>query len=59
MPLLTVSGGNDVQYSEHAASLAAAASDGIHQVVAGVGHNVVLEAPEALGALIEEFLGPA
>ncbi len=58
MPLLTVAGGNDVQYREHAASLAAAAGDGIHQVVAGVGHNVVLEAPEALGALIEEFLGP-
>ena len=59
MPLLTVSGGNDVRYGEHAASLAAGAGDGIHQVVAGVGHNVVLEAPKALGALIEDFLGPA
>ena len=59
MPLLAVSGGNDVRYGEQAASLAAAAGDGIHQVVPGVGHNVVLEAPKALGGLIEAFLGPA
>ncbi len=58
MPLLAVSGGNDVRYGEHAATLAAGAGDGIHQVVTGVGHNVVLEAPKALGALIEAFLGP-
>lgn len=58
MPLLTVSGSNDVRYGEYAASLAAAAGDAIHQIVAGVGHNVVLEAPKALGALIEDFLGP-
>ncbi|GMQ86565.1 MAG: 2-succinyl-6-hydroxy-2,4-cyclohexadiene-1-carboxylate synthase [Acidimicrobiia bacterium] len=57
MPLLTVSGGTDVRYGEYAASVAAGAGDGTHQVVVGVGHNVVLQAPRELARLVAEFLG--
>jgi 2-succinyl-6-hydroxy-2,4-cyclohexadiene-1-carboxylate synthase len=56
-PLLAVSGERDARYTEEGAALAAAVPDGRHVVVPGVGHNVVLEAPERLAELIEEFLG--
>jgi 2-succinyl-6-hydroxy-2,4-cyclohexadiene-1-carboxylate synthase len=58
MPLLTVSGGRDARYTEQGEGLAAAVPDGRHAVIPGVGHNVVLEAPERLGAVVQEFLGP-
>jgi 2-succinyl-6-hydroxy-2,4-cyclohexadiene-1-carboxylate synthase len=56
MPLLTVSGGKDVRYTEQAAGLTAAVPDGRHTVIPGAGHNVVLEAPEELGTIVQQFL---
>ena len=56
MPLLAVSGGEDGRYTEQANALAAAVPDGRHVMIDGVGHDVVLQAPEALGAVVEEFL---
>jgi 2-succinyl-6-hydroxy-2,4-cyclohexadiene-1-carboxylate synthase len=58
MPLLTISGGRDVRYTELAAGLAAAVPDGRHAVIPGAGHNVILEAPQELATVVEEFLGP-
>jgi 2-succinyl-6-hydroxy-2,4-cyclohexadiene-1-carboxylate synthase len=58
MPLLTVSGGKDVRYTEQAAGLAAAVPDGRRTVIPGAGHNVVLEAPEELASVVSEFVGP-
>lgn len=55
-PLLGVSGERDSRYTEETAALAAAAPDGSHETIPGVGHNVVAEAPEALGALVKEFV---
>lgn len=56
MPFLAVSGANDERYTEQAAALVAAASDGSHITIEGAGHNVVLEAPAKLGRVVEEFL---
>lgn len=56
MPLLAVSGAEDERYGEQAEALAAAVPDGRHVVIDRVGHNVVLQAPEALGVVVEEFL---
>lgn len=56
MPLLAVSGGADARYTGQAAALAAAVPDGQSAVIPGVGHNVILEAPEELGRLVDEFL---
>lgn len=57
LPLLAVSGSRDERYSEQAASLAAAVPDGRQEVIEGAGHNVVLEVPEELGRVVEEFFG--
>jgi pimeloyl-ACP methyl ester carboxylesterase len=59
MPVLAVSGALDFSY--HVASarhLAANAPDGRAEVMPGVAHMVGLEAPEELGTLITDFLGP-
>ena len=56
MPLLAVSGANDERYTEQSGALAAAVPDGRHVTIDGAGHNVVLEAPEELAAVVEEFL---
>jgi 2-succinyl-6-hydroxy-2,4-cyclohexadiene-1-carboxylate synthase len=55
-PLLAISGERDVRYTEEAAVLAAAVPDGHHEVVPGVGHNVVAEAPEELAGSVERFI---
>ena len=56
MPLLTVAGGRDDRYSALARSMADAAPHGQSKILFGIGHNVVLEAPEELAAIVEAFL---
>lgn len=58
IPLLTISGSRDERYSEQAEAMATAAPQGRHVVIEGAGHNVVLEAPEELADVVEEFIGP-
>lgn len=56
VPLLTVAGGKDERYSQLAVTMAAAVPDGQSRVLYGIGHNVVLEAPEQLAAMVDGFL---
>jgi 2-succinyl-6-hydroxy-2,4-cyclohexadiene-1-carboxylate synthase len=55
-PLLAVSGQHDRRYTDEAAALTAAVSNGRHVIIPGVGHNVVAEAPEALASVVKEFV---
>jgi len=57
MPVLTISGARDEKYTHLAAEIAASTRNGQHLSIPGAGHNVVLEAPEELAAVIAEFCG--
>ncbi|RYZ66122.1 MAG: hypothetical protein EOP08_05555 [Proteobacteria bacterium] len=55
-PLLFVSGALDDKYGTLAARYAAATPSGRHAVLAGCGHNPLLEAPERLRELVLQTL---
>lgn len=57
MPVLTVSGQRDEKYEQLSAEIAASAPDGLHLSIPEAGHNVVLDAPEELVAVIANFCG--
>jgi 2-succinyl-6-hydroxy-2,4-cyclohexadiene-1-carboxylate synthase len=57
MPVLTVSGERDEKHGRLASMIAASASDGRHISIPNTGHNVVLEAPNELAAIVGEFCG--
>lgn len=52
-PTTLVAGENDPRFVEHAARLAAAMPHACHVVVEGAGHDVVLERPAAIAALMD------
>ena len=56
MPVLTVSGARDEKYTRLAAEIADAVPDGRHVSIPDVGHNVVLETPDELAAVLGEFV---
>ena len=56
VPLLTVSGSRDTAYTELARTMADTAPDAAHVVIDGAGHNVVLDAPRALGSTLVGFI---
>jgi 2-succinyl-6-hydroxy-2,4-cyclohexadiene-1-carboxylate synthase len=58
LPILTISGARDEKYTLLAAEIAASVPDGRHISIPGVGHNVVLEAPDELTAAVAEFVAP-
>ena len=55
MPTAWMAGSLDPAYAE-IARVGAAASDGEATVVAGAGHNLILEAPESVGAVIDRLV---
>ena len=55
MPVLTISGARDEKYTRLAAEIANAVPDGRHISIPGAGHNVILEAPDEIAALIKQF----
>ena len=57
MPVLTISGARDDKYTLLAAEIAASAPKGHHISIPSSGHNVILEAPAALTAAVEQFCG--
>jgi 2-succinyl-6-hydroxy-2,4-cyclohexadiene-1-carboxylate synthase len=56
MPMLAVAGARDVRYTRIAREMAAAVPDGRVMVIEESGHNVVLEAPDRLAAVVDSFL---
>ena len=57
MPVLTISGERDEKYEHLAAVIAASVTGGRHVSISGAGHNVVLEAPDELAAIVDGFCG--
>ena len=57
MPVLTISGQRDEKYEHLSVEIAASAPDGRHLSIPEAGHNVVLDAPDELAAVIAEFCG--
>ena len=55
MPLLTVSGSADTVYTGLAREMADAALHGTHVSIDGAGHNVILDAPQALISALTDF----
>ena len=55
MPLLTVSGSADASYTGLAREMAVAAPHGTHLSIEGAGHNVILDAPQALIPTLKDF----
>lgn len=55
VPLLTVSGAGDATYTNLAREMADAAPRGTHVSISGAGHNVILDAPDALARLVSDF----
>ncbi len=55
MPVLTISGEQDEKYERLASAIAASIPDGRHVSIPDAGHNVVLDAPNELAALVAEF----
>ncbi|MEA3503051.1 MAG: alpha/beta fold hydrolase [Actinomycetota bacterium] len=55
IPVLTISGRWDEAYERLAKMIATAAPNGRHISIPDAGHNVVLDAPKELAALVEEF----
>ena len=56
MPLLAVAGERDARYTRIAREMATAVPDGRTIVIDDAGHNVVLDAPDRLGAVVATFL---
>jgi 2-succinyl-6-hydroxy-2,4-cyclohexadiene-1-carboxylate synthase len=57
MPTLLVAGALDEKYVEYARAMAGVLPDATVEIVAGAGHAVHLERPEALAAAVRRFLG--
>ena len=57
MPVVTISGERDEKYTRLAAEIAASVPHGQHLSIANAGHNVVLDTPEDLSAVIAKFCG--
>jgi len=55
VPLLTISGSADAAYTRLGREMADAAAVGSHMSIDGAGHNVILDAPEALVAALAGF----
>jgi 2-succinyl-6-hydroxy-2,4-cyclohexadiene-1-carboxylate synthase len=55
MLVLTISGERDEKYERLASAIATSVPDGRHVSIPNAGHNVVLEAPNELAALVAEF----
>ena len=55
MPLLTVSGSADTSYTQLARAMAEAAPHGTHVSIDGAGHNVILDAPQALVSTLTDI----
>jgi 2-succinyl-6-hydroxy-2,4-cyclohexadiene-1-carboxylate synthase len=55
IPLLTVSGNTDTVYTRLALEMAHAAPNGTHVSIAGAGHNVILDDPQALASALADF----
>ena len=55
VPLLTISGSDDATYTRLAREMADTAPLGSHVSIDGAGHNVLLDAPDALVAALSEF----
>lgn len=56
MPILTISGERDTKYTFLAAEIAASVPDGRHLSIREAGHNVILDAPEELTGVIDDFI---
>ena len=55
VPLLTVAGAGDAVYANLAREMADAAPLGTHVSITGAGHNVILDAPDALARVVSSF----
>ncbi len=55
MPVVFVAGEDDERYAEHATAMAASRNER-PALVTGAGHNVILEAPEVVGGVINRLL---
>jgi len=55
VPLLTVSGSDDAAYTRRAREMADTVPSGSHVSIDGAGHNVLLDAPDALVAALADF----
>jgi 2-succinyl-6-hydroxy-2,4-cyclohexadiene-1-carboxylate synthase len=55
IPLLTVSGSADTTYTRLAREMADVAPQGAHISIDGAGHNVILDAPQALASALSDF----
>lgn len=56
MPVLTISGEQDEKYTHLAAEIAASTPNGQHLTIPDAAHNVVLDAPNKLTAILTEFV---
>ncbi|MEW6338806.1 MAG: alpha/beta fold hydrolase [Acidobacteriota bacterium] len=57
VPVLLVAGARDGKFASLAGAMAAEFPDAEARLVAGAGHNVVLEAPEALAGMLLSMIG--
>ncbi|MCJ7780630.1 MAG: alpha/beta fold hydrolase, partial [Acidimicrobiia bacterium] len=55
MPVLTISGERDEKYQRLASAIATSVRDGRHVSIPDAGHNVVLDAPKELAAVVAAF----
>ncbi len=55
IPLLTISGSDDAPYTRRAREMADTAPSGSHVSIDGAGHNVLLDAPDAVVAALADF----
>jgi len=55
VPVLTISGERDEKYQRLARAIASSVRDGRHVSIPDAGHNVVLDAPNELAALVANF----
>jgi pimeloyl-ACP methyl ester carboxylesterase len=59
MPVLLITGALDAAYQTHAKQMAASIADTRVASVAGAGHTVHLERPDAFQAIVLDFLSTA
>ena len=56
LPITVVTGGSDAKFTDIAARLVPTLRRGTHLVVAGAGHNVMLERPDAIAEVLARAL---